>query len=413
MYRSGSFAAACVLGSALLLPPLLVHAEETPVSPNGEESAPQKPEATPVKQSLGSGSIGLLIQSWFTIRSDSRFFAGSTSPAFPKPGQPDKARSTFRLRRVEMSYQGKLLNWVKYRAMIDPSIIQNGPIAVKFGNTDPAAGPVTGTVTVKDILQDAWVGVVVPYHEIKMGQFKIPLTREGSGSSSKLDFAERSIMARTFGDQRDLGLMVASSKVPYVDYQVAVVNGTGKNVYDNALRKDFVARVVAKPINGLSVGGSGYLGKSYDPTLPGGRKKQRLGAEAAFEMAGASVKAEYMVGAERRGSAGATFEAHPAGYYATLGYRWHDLQGVARYDAWNSDTDTSIAQCRPGSATTPAGPAAGSNRCSKLSTISLGLNYNAATVLNGAKLQLDYYLDHDRVQDVSASEVFLVAQVKY
>jgi phosphate-selective porin len=201
--------------------------------------AAPKAEKPPVTQSWGKGTIGLLLQGWFTASTDTRFSAALTSPKFAPSGENNAGTSTFRLRRAEMSYDGSVAKIVKYRAMIDPTIIQNGPIT---GAVSGDQGHETDTVTVKDILQDAWVGVMVPFHEVRLGQFKIPLTMEGFGSSGKLDFAERSLMGRTFGDQRDIGLMVLSDKVPYVEYELALVNGAGKNVYDNSPQKTGVFR---------------------------------------------------------------------------------------------------------------------------------------------------------------------------
>jgi hypothetical protein len=311
-----------------------------------------------------------------------------------------------------MSYDGKLGDILRYRAMIDPSIIWNGPIVVT-GPIPPGSNSFrSNPVTTRDILQDAWVGAALPYTEIKMGQFKIPLTMEGFGSSAKLDFAERASLSRIFGDQRDIGLMVSSdSKVPYVEYQVGVFNGRGKNVLATGPSKDVGGRIVGKPYKGISVGASGYLGRIWDTSSLSYRQKNRAGVEAAVEMYNATLKFEYMVGRELITTPQGPGKTSPTGYYITAGYRlpmYEFVQFVGRYDHWDSDANTNTTSCVAGA------PLAGDSRCSKYESFTFGVNYDIIPeVLHGGKLQLDYYRDTDDVQNVSANEVFLVAQVKF
>jgi phosphate-selective porin len=249
--------------------------------------------------------------------------------------------------------------------------------------------------------------VILPKHEIKVGQFKLPITMEGYGSSSRLDFAERSTLARTFGDQRDMGVMVESAGVPFVEYQVALVNGAGKNSFDNGPRKDVVARLALKPIPGVSVGGSTYLGETYDSSIGAYKMKNRAGVEAAVEQYGAMLKFEYMGGRDDLGSTvDGLVRAKPEGAYVTAGYRFGSAQLVARYDQFKSDTSAELGACQAG------GSLAGNARCTKVHSFSAGINYDFHKILHNAKLQLDYYYDVDEVQKKHASEVYLVGQVK-
>ncbi len=394
--------------------------DEAPVqAPPPAAPVPQKVQPTQVKQSWGDGTIGLNLQGWFWASSDPRFFAGYTNSY---SGQKNAGTSTFRLRRAEMSYDGKVAEIVKYRLMIDPTQIWNGNQTVTSTGTVGTGGKVsvTGTVAVKDILQDAYVGAMVPYHEVRLGQFKLPITMEGYGSSSKLDFAERSIMGRTFGDQRDIGVMVLSDGLPYVEYEAAIVNGTGKNVYDNSPHKAGVARLVVKPYPGIAVGGSGEAAQLYDPSAGTTRHQNRAGAEAALEMYGVSLKAEYMKGVTGvyDSTAKALTTLKPAGYYGTLGYRFlPGVQGVVRYEHFDSDTSTSTDDCKTAAGASSApftDPASAKGRCFKARVITAGVNYDfAPAVLNGVKLQLDYLNDRDEVSKTSANGLCLVAQMKF
>lgn len=362
----------------------------------------------------GEASFGLLLQSWFYGSTDDRFYANSTTPNFTTQfagTAPGSGITTFRIRRAEFSFGGVIAKLVTFRLMIDPAIVQGGPISISSGRYNPANNSVSGVINVRDILQDAWVGVRIPYHEIRMGQFKIPLTMEGYGSSSKLDFAERAMVTRFLGDVRDLGIGVFSRDVPFVEYQLAVVNGTGKNLTATSTHKSGVGRLVVKPVKGVSFGGSGAFGSVWDNTNRTYLLQNRAGAELNVQLFGIIARGEYVAG--RTGNFSSTsgeYNTAPAGWYATLGYQFDalklpELQLLASYEDWNSDTNTSIAQCATGQ------PAAGSNRCVKNAGWRFGVNYDVLPkVIPGSKLQLNYYRGVDWVRGVWGNEFFLVAQ---
>ena len=97
-----------------------------------------------------------------------------------------------------------------------------------------------------------------------------------------------------------------------------------------------------------------------------------------------------------------------------MGYRLGAFQVVARWDHLDSDVGTPLGACAPKTATAPAGFASGGDLCRKYSSLTVGLNYDfIPESLHAAKLQLDYYRDHDEVRDVWANEVVLNAQVKF
>ncbi|BDG09331.1 porin [Anaeromyxobacter paludicola] len=431
------------LVALLALLPALALAAETDVAP---PAAPEAPKPAPsVKEQ--AGGFGLLLQGWFQADSDARFNAGVTKKDFSSNGgggQPNAGYSTFKIRRSEISYDNTLGGLFGYHVMVDPARIQNGNVAVpaetitcKAGATAGAAPTCTAAATslgVKDILQDAWFSAyVLPYTELRLGQMKTPLTMEGFGSSAKLDFAERSFLGNNFGNQRDIGLMAASTKdLPFVEYEVGVFNGTGQNVYDNQPTKDVAGRVVLKPIPGVSVGASGAIGGTFDPAFGGGlvkKTKNRGGVEAALEYAGFTVKGEWMGGREgqapdaaalvAKGGSATFYSLAPVGYYLTAGYRYDAAQYgiwnlVARYDHWDSDSQTPVSQCKGAPSTAAAGAFAGNARCVKDTTVSVGLNYEVPPKLvKNVKLQLDYYRNNDDARDVSADEVFFVTQLKF
>ena len=134
------------------------------------EALPKEGELHDVKAGMGDIKMGLLLQEWYTFTDE-------------------RAHSNFRTRRLELGFSGKLMDHLKWTAVIDPS-------EVREDNTQ------------RSILKDAFLSFDgIPHHEIKLGQYKIPVTEEGFRIASGIDTLERSFIGRTFGDKRDIGLM--------------------------------------------------------------------------------------------------------------------------------------------------------------------------------------------------------------
>jgi len=103
------------------------------------------------------------------------------------------------------------------------------------------------TITGSPILQDAFAKYKMPYNfEIKVGQFKPLQTLEAVSSSAELMLAERSMLARVFGDPRDRGITASvgfgNPKAFGGRFHVGLFNGNTKN-NDNNAQKDIAARL--------------------------------------------------------------------------------------------------------------------------------------------------------------------------
>lgn len=93
------------------------------------------------------------------------------------------------------------------------------------------------------IVQDAYAEYsFLEEAKVRFGQFKYPQSLEGQWPSGKLDFIRRSILGRTYGDKRDIGVQL-SGMGPFVDYAVGLINGNGRNTVDNNSQKDIAGRV--------------------------------------------------------------------------------------------------------------------------------------------------------------------------
>lgn len=215
----------------------------------------------------------------------------------------------FRIRRAEVKASGDLLadGRFKYTLMVDP-------VTVQEDNTR------------RSFLQDAYLTFdKLPWlanHWIDVGQYKLHLGEEGQRSSSNLEVIERSFIARTFGDQRDIGARLVG-EWPALRYQLGVFNGSGMNQSDANDQKDLVGRIEVWPLRHLELfkkfemGMSGY----YRPTHGTTRDKKRLGFEARYEYGPWSVMAEYMSGQGTQSASSTTENSTRAwGWYAQLAY---------------------------------------------------------------------------------------------
>ncbi|MDF3071762.1 MAG: hypothetical protein K0R38_7363, partial [Polyangiaceae bacterium] len=167
-------------------------------------------------------------------------------------------QSSFRIRRAEVKAKGEIIpKTVGYMVMLDPARL----LDFKGASTDvkDADGETIGTVPVigppgaqngstivtggsSSILQDVQLTFMTDYADFSIGQFKIPVSLEGAGSASKLYLPERSLVARRYGDRRDIGFKV-EKKFDKFSYWFGVYNGEGQNNLDSNDQKDLALRV--------------------------------------------------------------------------------------------------------------------------------------------------------------------------
>ena len=285
---------------------------------------------------------------------------------------------TFRIRRAELKFTGEISPHFKWTVMIDPAK------SLSLSNTFTT---VSGTTVLKDtsvnqasrILQDAFI--TLSYFKranINAGQFKIPLSLEGLQSSGQLD-TERALFASdrarggTFGDIRDIGIMLYGPLSKEVDYQIGVFNGSGEsqNDLDKNDQKAVAGRLVVRPsfIRGLQLGGSGVWGNGQRADRP---RRDRLGAESMFVRGPITLKGELMTGSD-----GAV---HRRGYYGHFGYKFDPkFQGIFRVDTWDPD----ISRENNAASATERDYVAGFNYFIREKYFKLQFNYLRKTFANG------------------------------
>lgn len=316
----------------------------------------EKPEPV-VKVGTGTLNIGGLFQAWY--EHDSSI--------------PDE----FRIRRTEIKLYGDVVPSVKYTIMFDPAKIQT-----RF----PKAGSDGRAIADRDILQDAYFTLdFLPHHQIDMGQFKIPVVEEGLRSSVKLDFVERSLIARTFSDRRDIGVQLRG-QWKYLYYQLAALNGEELNAKDENNDKDLVFRLIGTPLKGLELGGSYYAGVKDMGAKAGDAEKRRQGLEFRFDRWNWATKFEYLWANDAN--------VNKRGWYAQTGYTlWKELQPIVRYEVFDPDAN-------------------GSRRAgNKERDLTFGLNWFLAG--HNTKFQINYTIRDEGRNEKSNNQVLTAFQVAW
>lgn len=172
---------------------------------------------------VGKAKLSLLLQNWLIV---------------DETNQQDK--SNFRLRRAEIKLSGSVQEGSSWVVMIDPAK------SLKVG----------GIVATNDnkILQDFILNYnLLDNLELSVGQFKIPTTAEGLVSSSNLILPERSLVGRTYGDKRDLGIR-ATWKKDKLKLALMASHGNKANTDDANSSKDLYLRGEYSPHGKLTLG---------------------------------------------------------------------------------------------------------------------------------------------------------------
>ncbi len=245
-------------------------------------------------------------------------------------------RDSFRIRRTELTLSGQINDKTRWTVMIDPSksLSLNNSTAIADGVSVLSGSSVNQA---SRILQDAFVSTTyIPHLRVDVGQFKIPLSMESSESSAALSTVERALFmsdrARggSFGDIRDIGVMVRGPLTKYADFYLGEFNSSGDRQNDVAAndQKATVGRLVIKPVKWLQIGGSGAYGNGG--SRPDRPRRDRIGAEFLIRRGGFSLKSEYMQGKDAN--------VLRQGYYALASYRLRQgFEPVFRFDVFDPD----------------------------------------------------------------------------
>lgn len=172
---------------------------------------------------------------------------------------------------------------------------------------------------------------------LRFGQFKVPFGLENLTPTPSLDLINLApsvsglVPGLDIGSYgRDIGL-VFTGQASIFEYFVGVFNGAGVNKADTNGQKDLAARLVMRPLSGLSFGASLYDGRYSAAAGAAPVVRDRTGFDAAWVTPAVSLKAELI-----RARDG---ERRRQGWYAQGG--WFvvpkKIQAVVRYDSLDLD----------------------------------------------------------------------------
>lgn len=190
--------------------------------------------------------------------------------------------------------------------------------------------------------------------KISIGQFKSPFSLEMSTPCSDLNTIYRSMgVSNLVSPDRDLGIMVSGSiKDNFLNYSLALTNGTGKGTFDNNNGKTFHSRLEVSPFEFIKVGGGVQYGThpAAVDTIPDEDSRFRWAADLQLNYSNFTLIGEYIYGKDKGsytvgGGCGGTptivtGNLNRSGLYLTAMYKtpWN-LQPVFRYEKWNTNID--------------------------------------------------------------------------
>lgn len=203
-----------------------------------------------------------------------------------------------------------------------------------------------------------------PYFKVSVGQFKSQFSAEQLHACHKLYTINRSdVVNNLAGPIRDMGIMFSGSldtllgtnMKDFIGYSFGIMNGTGRNMFDNNLKKDITARLTIKPVQFLTIGANYRFGAhpAQSPTATTDDTRMRYGFDATLDWNNIFVRGEYIYGSNAGsyttgGGCGGPIEVHEgsvdqAGYYIMAAYMtpWR-VQPVVRYETFDPNNATNF-----------------------------------------------------------------------
>ncbi len=287
----------------------------------------EKPAAIEFKPKLSG-----YIEGWY--RADDSDLSSQTTAA-------KKVDNEFRVRRARLTASGNLTEALGYKltASLD------GP------------SPASSASTVK--LWDAYMTYKFnPFAIVTLGQLKYDFSLEGlEATPDRVPVLRAEVindiagkLGTKGGSFRDIGAKVNGGfkKALGLTYGVGFINGSGINTGDNNADKDIVGRVTVSPVEGLTIGASGFKGKGQDETTVFEVKETAYGVDAEYVNWGLRLRGEYLAGKWENwdvatGAASSGKTQKPNGWYLQASYKpppVPDLEVMGRYEDYKKDSNT-------------------------------------------------------------------------
>lgn len=242
----------------------------------------------------------------------------------------------FRLRKADLKFNGLISPRLAWRISFDAGkALALNTSQTQVGDTQALSGASADQRS--RMLQDAALTMRLnDFVTLDIGQQIVPLSLEGTISSSKVETIERTLFiaersrAVGLGDVRDIGVSANGLLAQGLEYHVGLFNEAGDgagSTTDANDQKTVMARVAyhVPSVQGLQIGGSG----GYQPG-PGNVYRQRVASEVQF------VRPWYTLRAETMAAQDGTLRRF--GWYGLGVVRpAPGVQFSARYDTWDRD----------------------------------------------------------------------------
>lgn len=244
-----------------------------------------------------------------------------------------------------------------------------------------------------------------PWAKFSLGQFKTPVSLELSTPCHKLHTVYRSLVVRQLVSPfRDIGFMASGAITlknyagltdhKFFRYQLAIMNGTGINQWDNNNSKDLAFRGVISPWTGIDIGGSFRTGEQK-PANPadGYGTRITIGGELSVDYYNFLLQGEYLYGYGKNlkgtegggcgggGTPDIAGELDRTGWYAMLLYKtpWN-LEPVIKYEYYNPNAQSDYTLTYDAA-------------IHEVTTLTLGINY---FINDWSRLQVNYMIHDDK-----------------
>jgi hypothetical protein len=285
--------------------------------------------------SRGRVNLHALLQAW-----------ADTNPTADKFNEDPDA--TFRIRRAEVRLSGELIpKRVSYVVMTDLArTLFKLDKPVTINNADGTTSTIQGVQGENLLpLRDLYTVLKTKRVDIWLGQFKIPISLEGITSPAQLLLPERSVVSKTFGDKRDLGVKL-EKRGEHTYYTVSLYNGAGENRIDTDSTKEAAGRFEYTPRIGKSVklllGAAGLA--SIGPVEQ--QHKQLIEGDLRVELGRFLIQGEIISSLTRSAAdaSGAQSKKAALGYYAQGAYTHRrGFQVAGRVGVLDNDTAIAAA----------------------------------------------------------------------
>lgn len=298
-----------------------------------------------------------------SIAEQSPQLSGRIYLIFYRTDNPSESNNNVYFNTIDVGLKGRLLDYLRYR-----TIMKLDKKSLKF------------------VPLDAYCAIkILPSAELRIGQFKPPFSMERLIPSPKRDFVIPA-MATKLLPSRDIGIALFG-ETDHIEFNLGILNGAGFNEPEDNSKKDFVGRLIFKPLKKTKTGGAIYWGwQGPDTSIT---KKRRYSFQAELKYPEFHIRGEYTHAEDG--------DVKRKSYYIQTGYKFamgnkylQNLEPLIRYEKLNSH---------------------GNAQEDKLTTITLGTNLYFYE--HKFKYQVNYLFEKGKSFDATRHKLYVGLQVSF